>query len=167
MTADPPTLRYELGSTVVPGDRVGNIRQVTAGTGTYVRGGQVYASMMGHLQVTPATKDEETKEDKSSPFVCSVELLAGRVPASSQALIAVGQLVVGEILRITPQTPSWRYRLPNKSVRQPVLTRVPFEWKIFDLVLRKNIRSGLSSTRRPIVVCRVIYAAGSSPADGG
>lgn len=155
MAADPPTLRYELGSTVVPGDRVGNIRQVTAGTGTYIKGGQIYASMVGRLQVTPAAKDEETKEDESSSFVCSVELLAGRVSASSQAL-AVGQLVVGKIARITPQ---------NAIVEISVAEQVGSLASPHEGAIRmEDIRSGVTEKYSigdcfqpgDLVVCRVI-----------
>jgi exosome complex component CSL4 len=101
MKTDVPVLRYEIGSTVVPGDRVGNIRQVVPGKGTHVKGGHIYVSVVGSLQVTPASEDEMT--DQSTPsFVCSIELLPGKIPASSQAL-TIGQLVVGRIARITPQ----------------------------------------------------------------
>jgi exosome complex component CSL4 len=101
MTADLPKLRYETGSTVVPGDRLGNIRQVASGEGTYVSKGHIYACLVGAVTVTPAANNENSDESSSVPsFECSVT--PRKMPFSSQALL-VGQLVVGKIARITPQ----------------------------------------------------------------
>lgn len=92
MTADLPTLRYKIGSTVCPGDRLGSIRQVQPGSGTYLNKGHIYAGLVGALTVEPKN-DEDLLE-------CSVT--PNQLPFSDQAL-TVGQLVVGKILRITPQ----------------------------------------------------------------
>jgi exosome complex component CSL4 len=93
MTADLPTLRYEIGSTVCPGDRLGNVRQVQPGSGTYVSKGHIYASLVGALTVQP-------KSDDGALLECSVT--PNQLPFSVQAL-SVGQLVVGKIVRISPQ----------------------------------------------------------------
>ena len=50
-----PTLRYPVGSIVAPGDRLGSVRQaplaLLTGPGTYSRGGQIFASITGSLQI--------------------------------------------------------------------------------------------------------------------
>jgi exosome complex component CSL4 len=114
MTANPPTLRYIVGSTVVPGDRLGNIRQCAPGAGTYVKGGNIYASLVGTLALQEATAttemdtttdaDTEAEESSSSsmPYTCVVEQTSAKQPASHQVL-RVGQLVLGRIVRVTPQ----------------------------------------------------------------
>jgi exosome complex component CSL4 len=50
MMTEAPILRYATGSTVVPGDRIGSIRQATSGIGTYSKGGHIYASRVGRLE---------------------------------------------------------------------------------------------------------------------
>ena len=152
-----PVLRYDIGSTVVPGDRIGNIRQVVAGQGTHVKGGHIYASMVGCLRVTPApeTGDEMKDEPATPPFACSVEVLPGKMPASSQAL-TTGQLVVGRIARITPQ---------NALVEICAAEHVGALQTSHEGAIRKeDIRSGaseqvaISACFQPgdLVVCRVI-----------
>jgi exosome complex component CSL4 len=93
MTA--PTLRFEIGSTVAPGDRIGNVRQITPGIGTYARGGHVYASAVGKLTVTP--------DDKASTPIVSVQLAGGRQYASTKVL-TVGKIVLGKVLRVVLQS---------------------------------------------------------------
>lgn len=99
MTTDLPTLRFEIGSTVVPGDRLGNIRQVVPGNGTYVSKGHIHACLVGTLTVAPVA-DNSNNDDKAPSFECSIT--PNKLPFSSQAL-TVGQLVVGKIARISPQ----------------------------------------------------------------
>jgi exosome complex component CSL4 len=111
------TLRYRLGDTVVPGDRLGTIKQVCPGPGTCLKeNGHVYASLVGRLRVERTAKepqeeddddvemtDEALPEKKSSdkpPFTCSV--VSTKPPATAQVL-QVGQIVVGTVVRISPQ----------------------------------------------------------------
>jgi exosome complex component CSL4 len=98
MTADLPTLRYVIGSTVCPGDRLGNIRQVQPGSGTYVSKGHIYACLVGALTVHQPTMSDDG--DDGALLECSVT--PNQLPFSAQAL-SVGQLVVGKIVRISPQ----------------------------------------------------------------
>ncbi|KAL3943579.1 MAG: hypothetical protein SGBAC_002360 [Bacillariaceae sp.] len=100
-----PNLRYKVGSTVVPGDRLGNIRQVKAGAGTYIAKGHIYACLMGNLTVETLEAAEE-----GPAFQCSVLPRGNKSLFSAQAL-SVGQLVVGKILRITPQNAIMEIRL--------------------------------------------------------
>lgn len=97
MTA--PSLRFQIGSTVVPGDRIGNIRQVIPGIGTYAKGGLVYASAVGTLNLTTPTNAEQ--QSSNIPIV-SVKLPKGRQYASTQVL-SVGQVVLGKVLRVVMQ----------------------------------------------------------------
>ena len=103
-----PNLRYKVGSTVVPGDRIGNIRQVKAGDGTYIVKGHIYASLMGHLTVESVEAAGEGEE--GSTFQCSVKPRGKKSLFAAQAL-SIGQLVVGRVLRITPQNAIMEIRL--------------------------------------------------------
>ena len=102
MATNIPKLRYGIGSTVVPGDRIANIRQCKPGDGTYANSnGHIYSCMVGSLTITPVPEGGNNNDNKSSPaYQCSV--IPRKLPLSSQAL-SVGQLVVGTITRITPQ----------------------------------------------------------------
>ena len=103
MSKEPPVLRYKEESTVVPGDRLGTIRQVRPGIGTYVKGGHVYACLLGTLEIVRAENDdamEDESDEQQLGFVCCVR--SSKPPATNQVL-KVGQKVVGRISRITPQ----------------------------------------------------------------
>jgi len=94
-----PTLRYDLGSIVSPGDRLGSVRRIIPGAGTYMRGGHVYSSAIGTL-ICESTVGPSSKND---PYhVVSVELESGRQYASSQVL-SVGQVVLAKVGRIMMQ----------------------------------------------------------------
>lgn len=97
-----PTLRFEVGSTVVPGDRVGSIRQVTPGIGTYSRGGHVYASAVGTLTLSSSSAQQQQQPNDNQRFIVSVELPRGRYFASTNVL-SVGQLVLGKVVRLVMQ----------------------------------------------------------------
>jgi Exosome complex exonuclease RRP4 N-terminal region len=43
-------LRFPVGAIVTPGDRLGSLRVLSPGEGTYARGGKVFASSVGTLQ---------------------------------------------------------------------------------------------------------------------
>jgi exosome complex component CSL4 len=114
MQSSPPVLRFTEGSAVVPGDRIGTIRQVLPGEGTYVKSnGHIYASLVGQLQITEVTHDNKMKEEneeeskdsattKTTPpsYICSVR--TKNLPATSQVL-HIGQIVIGRVVRISPQ----------------------------------------------------------------
>eukprot|EP00535_Pseudo-nitzschia_heimii_P002944 CAMPEP_0197186974 /NCGR_PEP_ID=MMETSP1423-20130617/14968_1 /TAXON_ID=476441 /ORGANISM="Pseudo-nitzschia heimii, Strain UNC1101" /LENGTH=224 /DNA_ID=CAMNT_0042638425 /DNA_START=34 /DNA_END=708 /DNA_ORIENTATION=- len=108
MTQEPPLLRFKEGSIVVPGDRLGTIRQSRPGIGTYVKGGHIYACLLGNLTLDPVEDINDGKIEKGSSdtvaekpnHVCSIR--SSKQPATSQVL-KVGQKVVGRISRITPQ----------------------------------------------------------------
>jgi len=93
----PITLRYPLGETVVPGDRLGTLAQVQAGTGTHVQGRHIYASLVGTLRVDPITTTTPTL------YSCWVEPAAASKPPASARVLQVGQLILGTVTRITPQ----------------------------------------------------------------
>uniref|UniRef100_A0A8J9SMG7 Exosome complex component CSL4 C-terminal domain-containing protein n=1 Tax=Phaeodactylum tricornutum TaxID=2850 RepID=A0A8J9SMG7_PHATR len=118
-TSVAPTLRYVLGSTVVPGDRLGTIRQIQPGPGTYVRAGHVYASTTGTLSVssseaavaatataTSSTKPTTTTTTTSAPedalVWAIVQARSSQGPASTTVL-TVGRVVLARVVRITRQ----------------------------------------------------------------
>ena len=92
MPATQPNLRYAIGSTVAPGDRICGARKCGAGDGTYIRGGNVHASAVGKLSLVA----------DGDAFVAAVALEGGRQYASSQVL-SVGQVVLGRVFRVITQ----------------------------------------------------------------
>lgn len=94
MSTAPPTLRFEIGSTVAPGDRLGNVKQIRPGIGTYLKRGHVYASAVGKLTLVHAADDDE----HTTPIV-SVQLAPKRQYASTKVL-TVGQIVLGKVTRV-------------------------------------------------------------------
>lgn len=87
----PPTLRFSIGSTVAPGDRLGNLRQVTPGEGTYARGGHVFSSLVGTLELS-------SNDDNA----CIVSAKSSK-PLATKHVLKVGQLVLGKVQRIMLQ----------------------------------------------------------------
>jgi exosome complex component CSL4 len=130
MTSTLPTLRYPIGDTVVPGDRLGTIRQVQAGSGTHVQGGHVYATLVGTLHMaalddaqkdtTDAADDDEEESSTrrqalptascwiqatttSSSSSTDITFNTAQKPLATSRVLQVGQLVLGKVARITPQ----------------------------------------------------------------
>lgn len=100
-----PNLRYKVGSTIAPGDRIGSARHISSGAGTYTRGGHVYASAVGKLNVISIDESGTSATvptGKNASFVASIVLEEGRLYASSQVL-SVGQVVLGRVLRVIKQ----------------------------------------------------------------
>lgn len=93
---DAPKMRLEIGSKVAPGDRLCSASQVRPGAGTYIRGGHMFASAVGKLVVT------SLNDGRDPSHVASVELEQGRLYASAQ-ILAVGQTVLGKVVRIMMQ----------------------------------------------------------------
>ena len=98
-----PTLRFAEGSSVIPGDRLGTVRQVLPGVGTYVKGGNVYASVVGTLQVS-RTNYSSTQADETPVTPPDYEaIVLGFKGIASQYVISIGDAVLGRILRISNQ----------------------------------------------------------------
>jgi exosome complex RNA-binding protein Csl4 len=66
VTTSPPVLRFKEGAIVVPGDRLGTIRQVCSGKGTYIRGGHIYASLVGKLVIIMTKEESEQKQPRNN-----------------------------------------------------------------------------------------------------
>lgn len=153
----PPTLRYPLGDTVVPGDRLGSIRQVQAGSGTRVVAGQIYATLVGVLRLD--ANDNESSSDagggKGPAYTCRVETTSS---TAKSAVLQVGQLIIGRVVRITPQ---------NAVVQICFLEGLgppPSHISLEGAIRMEDIRTGASEQLRiedcfqpsDMVACRVI-----------
>jgi exosome complex component CSL4 len=138
-----PTLRYALDSTVTPGDRLGTLRQVLPGVGTYVKGGHIYASVVGRLTV-------EHQQDKLVAQVKSNKELA------SSHVLSVGQIVLGRVVRIATQ----QAQIDIVALQEVGLLRNPAE----GVIRREDVRTGASdqvlmeASFMPgdVVLCRVL-----------
>jgi exosome complex component CSL4 len=93
--AKPPTLRFPVGATLMPGDRLGTLRDVRPSVGTYVQQrGHVCASLVGRLALQQ-TKDET--------WLASVEAAGDGQEKASDRVLAEGQVVLCEVARIATQ----------------------------------------------------------------
>lgn len=98
-----PTLRYPLGSTVVPGDRLGAIRpDLVASDGTYVQNGHMYANVVGVLTM----EDSDAIRKKGEPPPKKALRYSVKVTGVSNApqpFLPVGQVILGRVTRLTLQ----------------------------------------------------------------
>jgi exosome complex component CSL4 len=95
-------LRFEIGATVTPGDRLGSLRGVIPGVGTYARGGHVFASRVGRVLLDTDNQDmDDTATSKTTPMGV-VSVLSSKAVATCQVLVK-GQLVLCRVLRIMLQ----------------------------------------------------------------
>ena len=81
-------LRVEVGTKVVPGDRLGNLRNIKPGIGTYARGGNVYATTVGTLQLNEQEQVVSIHPTK---------------PLAASQVLRVGQMILGRIQRVVLQ----------------------------------------------------------------
>lgn len=88
-TGNPPTLRFTVGSTVVPGDRIGTVRDALPSVGTYLQRGHVYASLVGKLCL----------QNEDGKWIVSVKTSE----QASDRVIAEGQVVLCKVNRISTQ----------------------------------------------------------------
>ena len=144
-----PTLRFANNDTVVPGDRLGTIRQVTSGIGTYVKGGTIYASLVGTVQLVPTsvlTKDDSqantttttTTTTAHRPHYYQVLVLPKQGTLASFRVLRVGDVVVGRIRRIT-----------NREALVDVLA---FSHSVNNNNGNDSKRRGLSSDTTPLLI---------------
>ena len=134
-SSSPPVLRYKEGSTVIPGDRIATIRQVRSGIGTYVKGGHIYASLLGTLRLQLVEQQEQKENeamveddednhfndndnknndgggDNNPTFICSIDVSSSSSSSKSSNLLllpATSQVLkVGQLIvgRISRITP--------------------------------------------------------------
>jgi exosome complex component CSL4 len=158
-----PGLRHEVGSIVVPGDRIASVRTVKSGVGTYVKAGNVYASVVGKLQIAelpgPANPGANSKSHAQSPTYYVVTVKTKR-PISSMKLLAVGQIAIGRITRITMLQALVDVLATTSVTGEAVLLDESQEGSI----RREDIRSGASEQVQvhesflpgDLVICKVL-----------
>mmetsp|Transcript_30327 Transcript_30327/g.54924 ORF Transcript_30327/g.54924 Transcript_30327/m.54924 type:complete len:252 (-) Transcript_30327:84-839(-) len=114
-TTTTPTLRHKIGATVTPGDRLGliatrnNKTTLLSGKGTYIRQGQLYASLLGTLCATTHNDDvassAENEESRES-WTISIQSERSFTQPSSYSKNStpicpqVGMLILGRITRV-------------------------------------------------------------------
>jgi len=99
-----PTLRFQVGATVTPGDRLGSLRELKPGSGTYARGGHVFSCSVGKLVLLKnhKTNDDDENATAASTIISVLPRQTTRGVATSQVL-RVGQLVLCRVVRIQLQ----------------------------------------------------------------
>ncbi|KAI8804304.1 hypothetical protein BJ742DRAFT_825647 [Cladochytrium replicatum] len=75
---------------VVPGQRLASGSEFNASSGTYIRDGDIYASVVGQLTSLPAPTPSETP---------SIRVVRSKPPS---AVPEIGSIVTGRVLRINP-----------------------------------------------------------------
>ena len=153
-----PGIRYELDSIVSPGDRLATVRTARSGTGTYVKAGNIYASVAGRLQA----KTDEQEGDHAETGKTTTHLLQvcpGKSIASLN-LLTVGQVAIGRVTRIT-LTQAFIQILATTSVTgDAVRLAMPQE----GIIRREDVRSGASEQVHihesflpgDLVICKVL-----------
>mmetsp|Transcript_3792 Transcript_3792/g.10417 ORF Transcript_3792/g.10417 Transcript_3792/m.10417 type:complete len:279 (+) Transcript_3792:39-875(+) len=92
-----PVLRFPLGGKVVPGDRLGSIREnLLPSNGTYEQGGHLYASVVGTLGVDDAVMKGKSKKVYYPVRVSPPERKPPRV-------LQVGHVILGRVTRLSIQ----------------------------------------------------------------
>jgi len=116
-------LGKKLGTTVTPGDRLGNIlalrnkgTQIIAGEGTYVHHGHLFASITGQVMASSSTVSEQqdddhlddnnTNDDNNNKWIVSIQQTHQQQPQSAYAKSStgicpvVGSLILGRVTRV-------------------------------------------------------------------
>ena len=140
-----PSLRYALGSTVAPGDRICSARKCGAGDGVYVRGGNIYASSVGKLNLVAS----------GDTYAVTVVLDGGKQRASSQVL-SVGQVVLGRVVRVITQQAF--VEIVSADVTGPLKEKHSGSIRKEDVRAGATEEVGIYASFRPgdIVLCRVL-----------
>ena len=152
MTTTEPTLRYQVGSIVVPGDRLGRTvsgtgatrLQLLPGPGTYSRGGQLFASITGSLQTTSAVQpvaSNTPSDDKSDlPTVTISVMPRGGADGfrATQQVLRQGQIVLAQVVRIATQQVMADIFATEHGLLQ-------YDHRPAGVIRREDIRSGVTA----------------------
>lgn len=107
-------LGKKLGTTVTPGDRLGNIlalrnkgTQIIAGAGTYVHHGHLFASITGQVMASLAVEQQDDDNtDDNNKWIVSIQQTQRQRPQSAYAKSStgicpmVGSLILGRVTRV-------------------------------------------------------------------
>lgn len=133
-----PTLRYMLGSTVTPGDRLGTLRQVLPGPGTYVKGGHIYASATGKLQVD----ESATNNDNANNNNLGTARVQTHKELASMQVLKVGDVVLARVVRITTQQAA----LEIVAMQGGNQKQCQYQYHHDGVIRREDVRAGASTT---------------------
>eukprot|EP00984_Skeletonema_dohrnii_P019237 scaffold9156_cov92-Skeletonema_dohrnii-CCMP3373.AAC.4 len=118
MTSKSNPLGKKLGTTVTPGDRLGNILalrnkgvNLIAGNGTYIRHGHMYASITGQVMATTVDQEDDdgnnsAENDGNTKWIVSIQQSQQQQPQSAYAKAStticpqVGSVILGRVTRV-------------------------------------------------------------------
>ena len=117
MTSKSNPLGKKLGTTVTPGDRLGNIlalrnkgAHLIAGNGTYIRHGHLYASLTGQVMAAVQEDDNDTSAENdgnnTTLWIVSIQQNPQQQPQSAYAKAStsicpqVGSVILGRVTRV-------------------------------------------------------------------
>ena len=156
-------LGKKLGTTVTPGDRLGNIlalrnkgTNLIAGNGTYIRHGHMYASITGQVMATSVQDDDDDNDDGNTKWIVSIHQSQQQKPQSAYAKAStsicpqVGSLILGRVTRVVrpsyavvdiialvPETENRQSSATTKQQQQQQPYIIPFH-EPFAGTLRQN-----------------------------
>jgi len=106
----PSSVRFRQGSTITPGDRIGNSSQVISGSGTYLKGLHVYASLAGSLRITyPSSSEIKLNGTNAASALATVSVYSKsksdknilNKKSTTNQIPHVNHIVLGRIVRIS------------------------------------------------------------------
>ena len=89
---------------VTPGDRLGSLREIATGTGTYARGTHVYASLLGTVALASGIKKDDVNPAHTAPqHLPVVTVIPLHEKTAASQVLVVGQVVLVRIVRVSTQ----------------------------------------------------------------
>ena len=84
---------------VVPGDKIGSLAEFESGNGTYIRGEDIFASLVGSIKSSPSSSPESASSAPKSKPILSVE------SANSKPTVVPKEknIVLAQVTKITPR----------------------------------------------------------------
>ena len=141
------TLRFDIGSTVAPGDRLGSLRDVKPGIGTYSRGAHVFASAVGALELDA---EGEVSVKPAKAFAASRVLNVGQIVVARVERVVLQQAVVDIIaaanIGVLPFTHSGAIKKEDVRSGASEEIQVQDAYRPGDIVLCRILSTG--DTRR-------------------
>jgi len=93
---------------VIPGDRLGSVRELRSGSGTYVRGLHVHSSIVGKFMPVAIQEEKESseslkKEEMSVKYLARVVRECGKPISTISQVLKIGQIVLCKVTHVGSQ----------------------------------------------------------------
>ncbi|MCI4353098.1 MAG: exosome complex RNA-binding protein Csl4 [Thermoplasmata archaeon] len=129
----------ERGRMVVPGDLLGTAEEFVPGRGTYEHDGRIFAALLGHSSVDPASRSVAVHALHAVPVLDEGDLVIGRVDELKSAMAIVEILAAYPSHRTVPGTPEGTIHV--SKVKDGYAENLSDELAAGDLVLARILQS--------------------------